>query len=341
MSKKTICVIFGANSNEYEVSLKSAYSVLMALDTEKYIIHKIGITREGKWLLFGGSFDEILSDTWHKNPKNEPLCVDFNKKCLLAPTKALRPDIVLPMLHGEYGEDGRIQSIFELLDIKTVGVSSAGAALCMDKHISKTIAMRELIPVVPYVVARRGKYDPEELRTMIKAEGAVFVKPTRAGSSVGISRVTLPSELDMALAEAFKYSSEVLIEKAIDGRECEVAILENDGKIIVSEVGEISYKAPFYDYKTKYASSTVKYKIPSQIPDICRHLCRKYASELFVALGAKGMARVDFFVTDEGEVYFNEINAIPGFTSSSMYPMLMEREGYSMRALIDALINNA
>lgn len=337
----SVGVVFGAQSNEHEVSLKSAYAILEAIDVSKYEVHKIGITRQGKWFCFRGENKEILNDVWYQNPKNEPICVDFLRKTLLARGSELRLDAVFPIMHGEYGEDGRVQSLFELLGIPLVGVSSASAVLCMDKGISKAVATRELIPVVPYISVRRGEYDIKELKEQIPPRCELFVKPARSGSSVGISKISCVSELEGALEIALDVCDEALIEKGIRGRECEVAVLCDGEKTVVSDVGEISYKASFYDYNTKYNSRGVKYKIPAKIPEECRNLCQKYAKELFCALGVRSMARVDFFVSEDGAVYFNEVNAIPGFTRGSMYPMLMRHAGYPLKELIDALIHSA
>lgn len=338
MEKKEIIVLFGGESSEYEVSLRSSYSVLEALDKEKYIIYKIGITKEGKWYLFEGENEEIISDKWHKNDKNKPICVDFSQKCLLCEGRVINATLAFPVMHGEYGEDGRIQSVLELLGIRPIGPSSRSAFLCMDKHLCKTVAMREGIPVVPYVaISRAHSYTMNELWEELSALGGdLFVKPSTTGSSVGISHIKSKKELAQALKGAFLYSDIALIERAIYGSECEVALLATDDEIVVSEVGQIDYKADFYDYKTKYHSDTVKYKIPAKIPEECRLLCQKYAKELYFALGCDSLCRMDFFVT-ESEVYFNEVNAIPGFTEGSMYPMLMAKSGFSLSELVDAL----
>ena len=341
VNMKKICVLFGGESNEYEVSLRSAFSVLESIDYQKYIVYKIGITRDGKWLLFNGENEEILNDTWHENRKNIPICVDFSQKSLVAGSVRISPDLALIIMHGEYGEDGRIQGLFELLHIKKLGVSASSASLCMDKHLCKLVAMSECIPVVPYVLLKRRDACYDSLISEIGEEMDVFVKPCTTGSSVGISRVRDKEELKRAIYYALEYSDKVLIERAIDGAECEVAVMEASNELVVSEVGSLSYKSDFYDYETKYNSSTVKYKIPAKIPEECRNLCREYARRLFESLGCSGLCRVDFFVTREGEVFFNEVNALPGFTSGSMFPMLFEGEGYQMMELIDALICQA
>lgn len=336
-----VCLLFGGQSSEYEVSLASACSVLGAIDRKKYIIYKIGITKDGGWLLFDGADEEIFEDKWHKNKKNKPICVDISGKCFKTPTEKIIPDVIFPIMHGEYGEDGRVQALCELMGVRCVGIPSDSAVICMDKEISKTIAMRELVPVVPYVSVRAG-YDIDKICAEIgESVQDVFVKPSKGGSSVGISRTHTKNELAAAIERALKYSDTVLIEEAIHGIECEVAVLEHGTRRVVSEVGSLSYKSDFYDYDTKYHSGDVKYKIPAKIPQNSADLCRKYAKILFSALKCRGMSRVDFFVTDAGEVYFNEINAIPGFTAGSMYPMLMAHMGYEMRTLIDILIDSA
>ena len=342
---KEICVLFGGKSTEYEVSLRSATFVLSVMEKLPYKIHKIGITKEGKWFLFKGNDSEILEDKWHKNPQNMPICVDFSQKALFTSDETIFPDIIFPVMHGEDGEDGRVQSVAELLDISLVGVDSFSASLCMDKEKCKIIAQESSIPVTPYISLKKGDKDNFKIVDMVRKElkkGAdVFVKPSKGGSSVGISRVRNEKLLDCAIETAFSFCDTVLIEKTVKGHECEVAILEKDGELIISEVGEISYEGDFYDYDVKYKSSSVRYEIPAKIPQESRTLCQKYAKELFVSLGCRSFARIDFFVDDNEGVYFNEINAIPGFTNISMYPMLISHMGISHSELISTLIKNA
>ena len=337
MEKRDIFILFGGASNEYEVSLLSAHNVLCTLDSERFNIHKIGITRQGEWYLFKGTLDEIANGEWAQSGKKVPICVDFSSKSFIIDGKSVRPSIAFPIMHGEYGEDGRIQSLFELLNIKCVGVDSASASLCMDKHLCKCIAESALIPTSPYIVLRRGEYSLEEIKEEIGKSFDLFVKPSRGGSSVGISHIRKRRELKGALERAFAVCDTVLIEQAIVGRECEVAILENGTELIVSEVGEISYQSDFYDYETKYHDKGVKYQIPAGIPQKSADMCRNFAKTLFKLLGCRGMARVDFFVGEDG-VFFNEINAIPGFTQSSMYAMLLKNKGFSLKFVLDTLI---
>lgn len=339
MEKRDIFILFGGQSSEYEVSLASVCNVLSFVDGDKYNVHKIGITRRGEWYFIEGEIDCILEDNWEQRCKKVPICVDFSSKSFILEGKRIRPSAVIPILHGEYGEDGRVQSLFELLDLRCVGVDSACASLCMDKGLCKCVALSSLIPVVPYIAVGRREYSLDTLISEIgEGECDLFVKPSRGGSSVGITHVRHTNELDSAMKHAFEYCDTVLVEEAISGRECEVAILEGDGEIIVSEVGEILYSSDFYDYETKYHSDGVKYQIPAKISPKCADECREFAKKLFILLGCRGMARVDFFVRED-EIFFNEINAIPGFTSSSMYPMLLERKGFALNSIIDFLID--
>lgn len=339
MEKTSICVLFGGKSGEHEVSLRSAYSVLEAIDESKYIIHKIGITREGEWYLFKGDNRLILEDKWQGEGENTPICVDFCQKHLLIGGEKLRPDVVFPVLHGAFGEDGRIQALLELLEIPYIGCNSASSALCMDKVLCKGVAMQAFVPVVPYIAVTEREYKSNTYECDL--EGDVFVKPSSSGSSLGISRARGAEQIECALGVALRHSPTALVERAIEGAECEVAVTEINGKAVASEVGQISYKADFYDYETKYHSSAVKYKIPAKISRECRNLCKKYALDMFYALGCSGLCRMDFFVTRDEEIYFNEVNTLPGFTSGSMYPMLLKRQGYDMRALVDLLVSEA
>lgn len=338
MGKTKVGILFGGQSGEYEVSLKSAYNILDAID-EKYIKYKIGIAKSGEWYLFEGDNELILNDMWLEGGKNTPLCVDFSKKCFVCGGKELFLDVAFLVLHGDFGEDGRVQSLFELLEIPFVGCDAKSSAVCMDKYLCKTIAIREFVPVVPFVCVSREDFQRDEYDCNF--EGNVFVKPIDKGSSIGISRARGKEQIKTSLALALGHSKEALIEKEIKGAECEVAIAQINGEIIVSEVGQISYKGDFYDYETKYNSKSVKYKIPAKISKECRNLCKNYAKAMFKALGCRHLCRVDFFVTRDGEIYFNEVNTLPGFTKGSMYPMLLNQQGYNMPRLVDSLIEEA
>lgn len=328
--KRSVCIIFGGKSEEYEVSLRSAYCVLENIDTDKYKITKIGITRDGKWFRFLGENEEILKDEWQS--RVEPIRIDFSTGCV---DNLGEIDIVFPVMHGTFCEDGRLQGIFESLGIKYVGCDSHSSFLCMDKELTKMVAEKHGVPVVPSIcIASKGDLPK-------KISYPVFVKPCLSGSSRGAGRVDGEYALNNALDNAFLYSSKVLIEKYIDATECEIGALQlPNGEVIFSEVGSLSYSGDFYDYETKYINSGTHYSIPAKIPTKIRDKIKKYAKILFNALGCRDLARLDFFVTNRGEIYFNEINTLPGFTSISMYPMLFENIGYSIGEIIDILLKN-
>lgn len=328
--KRSVCIIFGGKSEEYEVSLRSAYCVLENIDTDKYKITKIGVTRDGKWFKFLGENDEILKDEWQKH--TEIIKIDFSTGCV---DNLGEIDIIFPVMHGTFCEDGRLQGIFEALNIKYVGCDSLSSFLCMDKELTKMVAEKHGVPVVPSICIASKADLPK------KISYPVFIKPCLSGSSRGASRVECDTILDSALDNAFLYSSKVLIEKFIDATECEIGALQlPNGEVIFSEVGSLSYSSDFYDYETKYINSGTAYSIPAKIPTEISDKIKKYAKILFECLGCRDFARLDFFVTNSYEIYFNEINTLPGFTSISMYPMLFENMGYSIGEIIDILLKN-
>lgn len=329
MSKKSVCIIFGGKSEEYEVSLRSCYSVLENINTDKYEITKIGITRDGKWFKFLGKNEDILNDTWQKN--TEPIKINFSTGCV---DNSEKIDVVLPVMHGTFCEDGRLQGIFESLGIKYVGCDSFSSFLCMDKELTKMVAKSVNVPVVPSICIRNRTDFPKKIAY------PAFIKPCLSGSSRGAGKVNSFSQLQSALDNAFLYSHKVLIEEFIECTECEIGVLEAArGDIIFSEVGSLNYNSDFYDYNTKYISNGTTYSIPAKIPTYVSNKIKEYAKILFNALGCKGLARLDFFVTKDNKIYFNEINTLPGFTSISMYPMLFKNLGYSFTEIIDILVN--
>ncbi len=341
MEKPTVAVIFGGESKEYEVSLSSAYSVLLEIDTERYNVIKIGITKDGKWYLYSGDNSKILNDTWHKSEDKRELFIDINKGAFFIEGKELKIDKILPVLHGEYGEDGRYASIFDALKIDYSGCQFFSGAFSMDKDVTKLIAKRESVPVANWMVVYKGdlKNIQKIYRGAKKIGYPVFIKPSRTGSSVGVSCATNESELREALEVAFLSSPKVLIEEKIDGCESEVALISQNGKLIVSTVGQIKYKSEFYDYDTKYNSSEVEYIIPAKLTKRNESDIRKYAKKLWRALEIKDLCRMDFFVTPKGEIIFNEVNTFPGFTEISMFPKLLMHDGYSFKDIINYILN--
>lgn len=359
--KKNIAVLFGGKSSEYEVSLSSAYALLSNIDEKKYNIYKIAITRDGKWLLYEGENDAIKRDSFLNDGTASPILFSPDNECCDDPHDSLSEvesgkifvrrgekierihiDAVFPMLHGKYGEDGQVQGMFSVMGIPVVGCGCASSAVSMDKAMTKSIINGTGIRQARAVVLRRLDAADDAIRNAEDDFGyPMFVKPARSGSSVGVSRVKERDELKRAIETAFREDDKILIEEAINGIETEVAVLEVQGQYTVSVPAEIdSGSSEFYDYETKYLNDSSSFYIPARIGQNKIDAAKDCALKIFRALDCRGMARVDFFFTPEGEFVFNEINTIPGFTPISMYPKLMIHEGISYSELIDKLIES-
>ena len=342
--KKKVCVIFGGKSPEHDISLKSATSVINNLDKEKYEIIKIGITKNGKWYLYTGDTSKIESGEWEKEAKKRAvISPDAEDKAILVfdgtNTEKIHPDIVFPVLHGEYGEDGTIQGLLELAEIKSVGMGILGSAVGMDKSFSKIAFKDAGIPQADWVLVRTengldGYIDEIEQ----KLGYPCFVKPCRTGSSVGVGKAHNREELLISLEEAGKFDRKILVEEFIDGHEVECAVLGNENPK-ASVVGEILPTVEFYDFDAKYNDNTTELQIPADLPEDVSERIREYAVRAFCAVDGQGLSRVDFFVKYENnEVVLNEINTMPGFTNISMYPKLWNAVGLSYSELLDELI---
>lgn len=344
---KNVCLIFGGKSSEHEVSLRSASAILSGIDREKYAVTLLGITKEGKWYVFEGDSAKIADGSWVSDTKNlteATLSPSYGEKALiLADGRNIKVDIMYPAVHGENCEDGRLQGLFELAGIPFVGPSCLASAICMDKSVTKAIINGTDIPQAKAFVAldshKENSY-ADAFKWASETGYPLFVKPTSAGSSVGSSKVSCEAELAKALDDALAYGGKALIEEYIKAREVEVAVLGND-ELKISVCGEIEPGADFYDYDTKYKNDTASYYIPARISDETSQKVRNYAKKIYKTLGCRGLSRVDFFVTADEKIYFNEINTLPGFTSISMYPKLMMNEGMSFSELITALIELA
>ncbi len=351
MKKLNVCVLFGGMSPEHEVSLRSAEFVLNSLDTEKYNIFPVGITKNGDWVLFGGTDYSLISGgEWQECPENRRAALSpvrgqgllsFEGDCVVRELI----DVVFPVLHGENGEDGTVQGLMELAGIPYVGPHVAASAVAMDKTLTKLVADQAGIAQAGWMLVRSSDLDNRLDWVMDQLESRfqypVFVKPAGTGSSVGVSKAANRQELKDGLLKAGTYDEKILVEEFIRGREIEVAVMGNDSPV-ASVCGEIDSGAEFYDYDAKYITDTSVAYIPARISDDVAEQVRDLAVKVYSAIGCQGLSRVDFFVTYEGDrVIFNEINTLPGFTSISMYPKLFAASGIPGSQLIDELLQLA
>lgn len=350
MGKLNLGILFGGKSSEYEVSLSSAYALLSNVDREKYDVFTIGITKDGKWYLFEGDAERILDGSWFKSDVYEVLVSPSYGRRRLGVLREggriekVTLDVVFPVLHGKFGEDGRVQGLLSVAGIPTVGCGCTASAVCMDKALTKTVVASADIVRQARAVVAYSRDGAEDARRRAEAEIGypMFIKPASSGSSVGCSKVKDGSTFDKAVQAAFAEDGKILIEECITGREIEVAVLEEGGRLTVSVPAEIDVgSSEFYDYETKYVSDESSFYIPARIDEEAQKNASATAAKIFTVLGCRGLSRVDFFYTAEGELIFNEINTLPGFTPISMYPKLMGHAGIGYSELIDRLIRSA
>jgi D-alanine-D-alanine ligase len=347
-------VVFGGRSTEHAISCVSAGSILTALDPDEFEVVPVGITRVGRWVLTSGD-PEQLAITGQRLPeitadggKAVVLTGDANERGLvvLDPVDGPRAlgdvDVVFPALHGTYGEDGTIQGLLEMAGVPYVGSNVFASAAAMDKEFTKKLAEASGIPVGPYAVLRAGVSLSDADRERLGLP--LFVKPARAGSSYGITKVTDWADLDDALATAREVDPKVLVEAAIVGREIECGVLEGEygGPPEASLLAEVRVNGrEFYDFEAKYLDETLEIDIPAELPDRVTRQVQEYACRTFTALDCAGLARVDFFVTPELDVYLNEINTMPGFTPTSIFPMVWAAAGIEYPKLVTRIIRTA
>ena len=351
LNKLKVCVLFGGISPEHEVSLRSAESVLNNMDSDKYEIYPVGISKTGAWIYYADS-------DYSKLPGGEWEFFEGNCKAILSPERnqglllwrddkvqILPVDVVFPVLHGENGEDGTMQGLLQMAGIPFVGPHAAESAVSMDKTLTKLVADNAGVTQAAWQLVYSkdlphkidGIIDTIESRFMYP----VFVKPAGTGSSVGVSKAVDSKQLCQALLNAAQYDSKILVEEFIHGREIEVAVLGNDSPV-ASVCGEIDSGAEFYDYDAKYVTDTSVAYIPARIDDDVAERVRELAVKVYTAVGCVGLSRVDFFVAyGSNRIVFNEINTMPGFTSISMYPKLFAASGIAYSDLIDQLITFA
>ena len=346
---KKLCVIFGGRSPEHDISRKSVTSVLDNLDKSKYDIYVIGITKSGAWYLYTGDYANIIGGEWEQDTANKKKAVispDSEDKAILVfddgGVSKIAIDVIFPVLHGEYGEDGTIQGLFEMSGIPYVGMGVMASANGMDKTSSKIVFENANIPQADWVVVNKSDNFEEKMNEIEKKLGyPCFVKPARTGSSVGVGKAHDRAELKDALENAAKYDRKILVEENIDGHEVECAVLGND-EVKAATVGEIMPTVEFYDFDAKYNDNSTKLQIPADLPEDTIEQIREYAVRAFKALDGDGLSRVDFFVRNsDGKVLLNEINTLPGFTNISMYPKLWGAVGLGYSELLDRLIELA
>ena len=334
MNKINVGIIYGGKSTEHEVSIRSAKSVFEALNKEKYNVSLINITKAGEWLL--ANDNEEITPLDNENSKKLSV-VPSNG--LMADGEIIKIDAVLPILHGTAGEDGSIQGLLELAEIPYAGCNVRSSAVCMDKDMTKRLLELKGIGVAPSIVLNYYEKDGQTYEHAKEKLGVpMFIKPVNQGSSVGVSKVSDESSFYEALDAAFSFDTKVMIESGIEGREIEVSVLGNE-ELFVSVPGEIVSQTDFYSYSSKYLDeSGALLNIPAKLEEETTKRIQQIAHDTFKSLDCEGMARVDVFLTPDGEIIVNEVNTLPGFTSISMYPKLLEASGIPYSETLDKLI---
>lgn len=351
MAKKSIAVIFGGASSEHEVSCVSASSVINNLDSAKYDIYKIGITKNGSWFYYCGDTDNIANGQWESDQNNKPCFIspDRNAHGICIKDESgitiINIDVVFPVLHGRFGEDGTMQGLLELAGIAYVGCGTAASAVCMDKAMTNMMLDSAEIDQAKWIWFTRFDFATDKNAVMDNIENKLgypcFIKPANAGSSVGIGKAKNREQLEQYIENALIHDSRIVVEEGIDGIEVECAVLGNE-QPIASVIGEIVPANEFYDYEAKYANAESLLYIPARIDEALQEQIRRTAVKAYRALDCAGLSRVDFFVRkSDNAILLNEINTMPGFTSISMYPKLMDKSGIAYSELLDKLITYA
>ena len=353
-SEEKLCVVvlFGGMSSEHEVSCVSAGTFVDNLDPSRYEVLTVGITKEGRWLCTEASSAQMADGSWEELPGNMPCVISPDRAdhgmILFTPdgrVEKMHLDVVIPVLHGLWGEDGTVQGLLELAGIAYVGCGVLASSVCMDKAVANALFEANGVPHTKWVAANRWEIEKDLEGVCAGVEEKlgwpVFVKPANAGSSVGISKVSSQEELKAAIALALENDRKVVFEAFVDGQEVECAVIGSD-PAVATRPGEILAGAEFYTYDDKYKNGVSQTVIPAHLPEAKLDEVKTYAAMAYTALNCEGLARCDFFVEkNTGRVLINEINTFPGFTPISMYPKLMEHEGTPVPALIDHLIELA
>ena len=338
MSKSKVAIICGGKSSEHEISCVSANGILNSIDRNLFEPVLIGITKSGKWLLLPDDTNFAIINGALPTVPESGVEVSITIQGLFSGGKALAIDVAFPILHGPYGEDGTIQGLFEMIAISYVGSGVLASAVSMDKSYAKPIFAAAGLKVAPGIVVTSKDFELPSNLTF-----PLFVKPARSGSSRGTTKVKQKSELAAAVANALEFDTKVIIEQGVAGKEIECAVLQADEKLTVSQVGQIvlSDKFEFYDFQAKYLDDSMQLVVPADLPAGVEAKIQQAALAAFKAAGCEGLARIDFFYSDQGEIIINEINTMPGFTPTSVYPKLIEKSGVSYQQLITKLIQTA
>ena len=346
MKRLNIAILFGGCSPEYSVSLQSAYSVIKHIDTNKFMPILIGISSKGDWYRFDGDIEKIASDTWCNPSDCLPAAIlpNRSKPALLVfhPDKVVKLpiDAAFPVLHGKNGEDGTVQGLFEMAGIPLVGCGTLASALCMDKDRAHKLSLAAGVQVPASFILQKHMDAGIALAQAESLGYPLFVKPIRAGSSYGITKVVDRQYLPDAIKLAFEYDDEVIIEESITGFEVGCAVMGNEN-LTVGEVDEIELSEGFFNFTEKYTLKTSAIHVPARIPNKKAEEIKQNAKTIYQALGCRGFARVDMFLNADGKVIFNEVNTIPGFTSHSRYPNMMKAVGISFEQVISRVIELA
>jgi D-alanine-D-alanine ligase len=335
--KKRVAIICGGRSSEHQISCISARGVLTAIDRDLFDPILIGISLSGKWVTLNSA------DDFSKDKDGLPVVPESASEISWSESKV---DLAFPLLHGPYGEDGTIQGLFEMMNLPYVGSGVLASAVAMDKTFAKPIYADFGLKVADGITVNKRDWAQNQALEIAKISALgfpLFVKPARSGSSRGTTKVKSEGEIPAAIEAAHEHDPKALVEVAINGREVECAVLEIDGKATASIIGEIRVHEPheFYDFEAKYLDGSTSFDVPANIPEKISNQIREAAVTAFEALGCEGLARVDFFLTHENELLINELNTMPGFTNSSVFPMLWQASGMSYSALITQLIKSA
>lgn len=344
--KKTVAILFGGCSSEYKISLQSAYCIIKAIDTEKYNPLLIGITNAGTWFLYNSDLEKIKENTWMNEKNCLPAMISSNKGdhgILVFNNNSIDKiwvDMAFPVLHGKNGEDGTVQGLCQLAGIPIVGCQTLSSALCMNKYMAHLVANASGIDTPASYTISNISDDTLALKYAEKLKYPLFVKPVKAGSSYGITKVNNKNELIPAIKAAFEYDDQVILEENIEGFEVGCAVLGND-ELTIGRVDEIELVDGFFDYAEKYDRKTAKIHMPARITDTKADEIKSIAATIYKALGCQGFARVDMFLTPDDKIVFNEVNTIPGFTTCSRYPNMLKGIGITFEKIIDMLLELA